>query len=145
MLFCQSRARFIAAATGPVLAALLLPAHALATTYTDATGENWGPSYVDLASVAVTNDASTITFQMNVNPAADLTDPNQQFADYEIGFSTAPGGSTALMTPYSNQIGISTGMNFWIGAFSSTPGAQLYHWNGSSWDLTGGFGTSGPF
>jgi hypothetical protein len=145
MRISAKRYRSVAAAATAGAAALIANRPTLATTYTDATGDNWGPAYVDLASVNVSNDGSNITFQMNVNPAADLTDPNQEFADYEIGFQSAPGGSTALVTPYNNQIGISSGMNYWIGSFSSTPGAQLYHWNGSSWDLTAGFGTSGPF
>jgi hypothetical protein len=146
MSLTRSRARTRGAiAIAVVATTAAVVGTARATTYTDATGDNWGPAYVDLASVNVTNDASNITFQLTLNPAANLDDPNQQFADYEIGFNTAAGGSTALTTPYSNQIGISTGMNYWIGAFSSTPGAQMYHWNGSSWDLVAGFGTSGPF
>jgi hypothetical protein len=147
MRISAKRRRIVAAAATAATATLLAARATLATTYNDATGtgDNWGPAYVDLASVNVTNDGSNITFQINVNSTADLTDPNQEFADYEIGFQTAPGGSTALVTPYNNQIGISTGMNYWIGSFASTPGASSYHWNGSSWDLTGGFGTSGPF
>src|SRR6266550_6075510 len=99
---------------------------AFASTFTDTTADNYGPAYVDIANVAVTNDASNISFQINLNPSANLTasDGSQIYGKYQIGLQTGAGGSTALVNPYGNAIGISSGMNYWLGGWannSATP------------------------
>src|SRR5690349_17945426 len=136
-------------------ACAFVQASVLAATYTDTTADNYGPSYVDLAGVNTTNDATNITFQINLNPSADITqaDGSQIYGKYQIGFQTGTPGSHALNNPYGNPIGISggTGMDYWLGSWadnsSTAPfsgGAQLYHWNGSAWDLIAG-ASSAPF
>jgi hypothetical protein len=132
--------------------AFSLPASA--TTYTDALGDNYGGPEVDLASVSITNDATNIYFQINMNPAANLV--TNYFANYEIGFQMAggAGGQTAINgtfgtgngaagNPYGNAVGISTGENFFIGSFLAGPtysgGAQLYAYQGAGpgWQQVG--------
>ena len=116
------------------LGAAMLPAAAHGqVTYTDPLGDNSGPTYVDLAGVVVTNDSTNIYFQINVNPAANLTSSSQNFGNYEVGMQTGPGGSTAITNPFGNSIGISTGMNYFIGGFAGgTGGANVYGWNGTN-------------
>lgn len=127
-----------------------------ATTYTDATGDNYGPAYVDIASVDVTNDATNVTFTINLNPTANLLTPDgsQIYGKYLIGFQTGSPGSTAIQNPYGNPIGISsgTGMDYWIGSWADNSAtepfsgdAQLYRWNGSEFALAAGIGTNEPF
>jgi hypothetical protein len=143
----------IAAAAAPI---------ASATVYTDATADNYGPTYVDIDNVVVTNTATDITFQINLNSTANLNhvDGNGNFdrhyGKYQIGVQTGPGGNTAIMNDYGNQIGISSGVDYSILGWAdniaapTTPGGspqgydQTFHWNGSGWDVVAGFSSS-PF
>jgi hypothetical protein len=126
---------------------LFLTSRASATTYTDALGDNYGGPEVDISSVSITNDASNIYFQINMNPAANLA--TNYFANYEIGFQMngGAGGQTAINgtfgtgnpaagNPYGNSVGISTGENFFIGSFLAGPtyngGAQLYGYSSTA-------------
>src|SRR5271154_7208966 len=128
-----------ALATGFSLASASL---ATATVYTDAVGDNYGGPEVDIINVAVTNDASNITFQVNLNTSASIGPSANHYANYEVGiqenggaggqtlingtYGTAPGDGN----PYGNAVGISTGENYFIGSFldgsSYSGGAQLY-------------------
>ncbi len=120
---------------------LALPS-ANCTTYNDATGDNYGGPEVDISSVVINNDANNLTFQINMNPAANIG--VNHFANYEIGIKigSGAGGQTAINgtfgtgvpaagNPYGNSVGISSGENFFIGNFLDSPGnfsggAQLY-------------------
>src|SRR5208282_4128715 len=123
----------------------MLPANAQ-TTYTDATGDNYGGPEVDISSVVINNDANNITFQINLNPAANIGPTANYFANYEIGIQVngGAGGQTAINgtygtgnpaagNPYGNAVGISSGENFFIGSFLGGPsysgGAQLYSYS----------------
>ena len=135
------------------LAIAILPAQA--ATYTDALGDNYGGPEVDISNVVVTNDASNITFQINLNTAANIGPTANHFADYEIGIQTGGGaggqtaingtfgtGTPAAGNPYGNAVGISTGENYFIGNFldgaSFSGGAQLYSYSSSSgWSQIG--------
>jgi hypothetical protein len=114
-----------------------------AGTYTDTLGDNWGPAEVDLGSAVVSDDMQNLTFHLNLNPAADLT--ANYFPNYEVGIQVrkGAGGQSAINrtfgtsdptagNPYGTPVGISTGMNYFIGAFPDGPtysgGAQLYHY-----------------
>jgi len=149
----QTKSPSLAVLASAVGAWALCSAHARAATFSDTVADNYGPAYVDVANVVTTNDASNVTFQINLNPSADLlaADGSQIYGKYQIGLQTGSGGSTALMNPYGNPIGISGGMDYWLGGWannSATPPFggynQLYHWNGGSWDLIGGSASS-PF
>jgi hypothetical protein len=119
---------------------------ASAATYTDATGDNYGGPEVDISSVVINNDASMITFQINMNTAADIG--ANYYANYEIGIQmgNGAGGQTLINgtygtgipgagNPYGNSVGISSGENFFIGSFLNGPsysgGAQLYQYSSS--------------
>ena len=144
------------------IAGLTVAESVRATVYTDATGDNYGPSYVDIANVAVTNTATDLTFQINLNPSANLNhvDGNgnfdQFYGKYQIGIQTGPGGNPAIVNNFGNQVGISTGVNYsllgWADniAAPTAPGGSpqgydtTYHWNGTGWDDVAGFASS-PF
>jgi hypothetical protein len=140
----------------PVLSVLttLAVSPVMASTYTDALGDNYGGPEVDISSVVINNDASSITFQINMNPAADIG--VNHYGNYEIGLQMngGVGGQTAINgtygtgnpaagNPYGNAVGISTGENFFIGNYLDSPGsysggAQLYSYSSvSGWTQVG--------
>ena len=82
-----SRSRLFASLT--VCLGLAAAQSAPAAIYTDATGDNTGGPEVDIASVVVTNDANNITFQINMNSAANLA--TNHFANYEVGIQEGGG------------------------------------------------------
>jgi hypothetical protein len=129
-----------------------IPGVASATLYTDPLADNYGGPEVDINSVSVTNDASNIYFQINLNPAASIGPSANRYGNYEIGIQSGPGGQTLINgtfgtapadgNPYGNAVGISTGENYFIGAFlagtSFSGGAQLYSFNsGTGWSQVG--------
>ena len=132
------------------LSGLAWMAHpASATVYTDPAGDNWGDAEVDLIGATITNDASNVYFTINLNTSANIGTSSDYFADYEIGFQMhgGAGGQTVINTtygtgnpaagnPYGSAVGISTGMNFFIGSFLAGPtysgGAQLYSYNSTA-------------
>jgi autotransporter-associated beta strand protein len=130
-----------------------LPHIAAATTYTDASNDAYGDDYVDIQSVVVTNDSSNLNFLINLRSTSQIVNnTNDQYGLYEIGLQTGPGGSTAVENPYGAPIGISTGMNYWIGAWTNqtigppdTGDSQLYQYSGGAWKLTAGNGTNSPY
>jgi hypothetical protein len=76
---------------------MLLGSSAFGAVYTDAVGtDHYGGNEVDIASVVVTNDASNITFQINMNPAADIG--VNHFANYEVGIQVGGGASGTSST-----------------------------------------------
>lgn len=138
--------------TGLTLSALALARIASAAVYTDSTNsatDHYSDSWADIASVVITNDATNLIIQINVDPLRnDGTTPtniqNDNFTRYDIGFQTGPGGYTGLTEPFGQSMGISTGQNFnlegWANqnaAPSTLGGYSLQHWNGSAWDVVG--------
>src|SRR5216684_3117212 len=129
---------------------------ARAATYPDATGDNYGGPEVDISSVTINNDANNITFQINLNTAANIGPSANHFANYEIGlqYGNGAGGQTSINAtfgtgnpaagnPYGNSVGISSGENFFIGSFldgsSFSGGAQLYQYSTvGGWTQIGG-------
>jgi hypothetical protein len=115
---------------------------ASASIYTDTDGDvaGSGNQAADITSVDITNDASNLTIQINLDTAANLS--SNHYVNYEIGIQTGTGslaGQTAISNPYGSPIGISTGMYDWIpiyvyndGSYGYVAGAQMYQWNGSS-------------
>jgi fibronectin-binding autotransporter adhesin len=131
--------------------ALSLTGAASATTYTDATGDNFGGPEVDISSVVVTNDAFDLHVTINLNTAANLS--SAVYGSYEMGIQVngGAGGQTLINNnygagtptaglssgnPYGTTAGISTGENFFIGSElmgspnSATGGATLYGFDG---------------
>jgi hypothetical protein len=122
---------------------------ASAATYTDPAGDNWGDTSVDLTSAVITNDASNIYFTINLNPSANIGTSGDYYANYELGFQMngGAGGQTAINgtygtgnpaagNAYGSAVGISTGMNYFIGTYLAGPsysgGAQLYSYSSTS-------------
>lgn len=103
---------------------------AQATVYTDPLGDTLTASghYMDIASVEVTNDASTLF--INVNVGDNLGFAADSFARLMIGFDTGAGGSSAA-NAWSDQItmpgmdffggGSGAGINFYSNALGGWP------------------------
>ncbi|HEX3359077.1 MAG TPA: hypothetical protein VHS31_19005 [Tepidisphaeraceae bacterium] len=120
------------------------------TIYNDTVGtDHYGGPEVDIANVVVSNDATNITFQINLNTAATIGPTANHFANYEVGIQVGggAGGQTAINgnftagdptagNPYGSANGISTGENFFIGNFLDgtgfSGGAQLYGYSSST-------------
>jgi hypothetical protein len=139
-----------------LLCAITPATTSLGVNFADVAGDNYGPTYVDITSVDVTSDATNLTFQINLNPAANLltSDGSQIYGKYQIGFQTGESGNTAVTNPYGNPIGISggTGVDYWIGSWADNSptepfggGAQLYQYVGGTPTLIAGIGTNAPF
>src|SRR5271165_4692537 len=95
----QIRALPVCAAALSVAAASI----ASATVYTDPLGDNYGGPEVDLSNVVITNDASNITFQINLNPSANIGPSANHYANYEVGIQEngGAGGQMDINGSYS--------------------------------------------
>jgi hypothetical protein len=118
---------------------LLNNTHA-AVTYPDAVGD-FTPSgfgYLDITSVVVDNDLTTLSFQINLagNPLA------VDWAKYLIGLDTAPGGNFTGPDGWGKPISMSVGgMDYFIGSWMNFgTGAELRQWTGSAWSIVSGSG-----
>jgi len=132
-----------------VLASTPAPA---ATLYPDATGDfTGGAGFLDMTSVNVDNNASTLTFTINL--AADPSVAANNWGTHLIGFDTSPGGNGNIAGTggWSKNIQMSQGgMDFFIGNWlnngSGNPaGATLYQWTGSAWNPVTSTGGANPF
>jgi hypothetical protein len=109
---------------------------ALAVIYNDSTADQAGTntSEVDIRSVEVTNDATNISFKINL--VGDISTAN--FGNYHIGFDTGAGGSTTVAVPWGQVFGMSSGMDYWVGSWVNFGGgSELDQWNGSGWTNNG--------
>jgi hypothetical protein len=110
----------------------VLPAMAQ-TTYTGGTA-HYGGADANITSVAINNDASSISFQVNLNTANSTV--SNPYDHYLLGLQMGGGAGgqtlingsygtgTANGNPYGNAVGISTGENFFIGTYMTTSGAS---------------------
>jgi hypothetical protein len=114
--------------TGALMVLGLLPAAAWADVYPDSAGDQAGGAEVDISSVEVTNDATTLFVKINLT--GSITSPTD-FGNYHIGFDTAPGGKTTTGVAWGNPFGISSGMDYWIGSWVNFGGgAELHQYTG---------------
>lgn len=113
-----------------VLSGLAFTGGASAAVIADATGEEFsGNNHLDFRSVEVTNDASDITFKLNLvgNPITT------NWGKYMIGIDSVAGGATSG-NGWGRPISMSGGMDYWIGSWAdSGTGQEVYHYNGSAW------------
>ena len=130
------RSVFLIAGCAALAAGLAwIPGMASAAVYTGP-GTSLGSSLADgagISSVAVTNNATNITFTINSSqPMASYI-----FYGIELQIVGAPVGDTSLSNnPYTApNIGISSGVNSLINTYGS--GFDSYTWSGS-WNHTGG-------
>jgi hypothetical protein len=116
-----------------VIAAIGLAAPAAwAVVYPDSTGEEFsGNAHLDISSVEVTNDATNITFKVNL--VGDIIATN--WGKYMVGINSVAGGDTAG-NGWGRPISMSAGMDYWIGSWAdSGGGVEDRRWNGSAWVL----------
>ena len=104
---------------------------ALATVYTDTTGEIISNSIIDISSVEVTNTATDLIVKINTVGDIVATD----WGKYMVGIDSAPGGDTAG-NGWARPISMSSGMDYWFGGWAdSGNGLELRNWTGSAWNL----------
>ncbi|MES2920368.1 MAG: hypothetical protein V4819_02410 [Verrucomicrobiota bacterium] len=102
-----------------------------AAIFTDSTGDVAVPGnpypHLDITSVDVSNDNTTLTFKINLNGDPVTTN----WGKYMIGISTTVGGDTAS-NGWGRPISMQDGMEHWIGSWvDSGNGAELWDYTGS--------------
>ena len=104
-----------------------------ATTYTDATGENFDPTGIyDISSVEVNNTATDLIFKINLTGDPIATD----WGKYMIGINTGVGSTDTAGNGWNRPISASYGLNYWIGSWvDGGNGAELWHYV-PGWTLT---------
>ena len=120
-------------------AALAIAGPALAATYNDATGDlhNGVPSgtdftgftHLDIASVEVTSDLTTLYFKINL--VGDIQATN--WGKYMIAIDSAPGGDPSG-NGWGRPISMPSGMDYWIGSWadqSPTSFRELWAYTGT--------------
>jgi hypothetical protein len=121
-----------------VLPANLQAAQGTSSPYTDAAGDidpgiATAGGTLDILGMEVTNNATDITFTLTVNGNVSTTD----WGKFMIGFATG-GTGTATGNGWGRPINLSSpvgGMDYWIGSWvDGGGGAQLWGYNGSSWN-----------
>ena len=115
--------------------------NAAATTYTGP-GTAIGGSPGDgggISSVVVTNDANNITFTIN------SSQPMASYIFYTVELQIvgqAGNGSTSLVNPWGENIGISSGVNSLINTYGSGASALTYN-SGWTQNASGGYAAGG--
>ena len=129
-----------ASLTTAVLAIITLGTlHLQAAIYNDATGDfTGGNNDLDITSVTVNNDATTLTFTINLagNPM------NNNWYNFYVGISEnlfgGVGGNFNASGGYGKDIQMSQGgMDFVLASYPAYGGYDFKSWNGSAW-------TTGP-
>lgn len=115
-------------------------AAAQADVYNDATGDtftNAGGGILDILSLEVTNNASTISFKFTLAGDVDATD----WGKYLLILDTAPGGDT-VGNGWGRPISMTSGADYWIGSWvDGGNGVQSFAYNGA-WNS---LAANGPF
>src|SRR5882724_1750848 len=111
-----------------------------AAVYNDATGDfTGGNSDLDISSVSVMNDATTLTFTINLagNPM------NNNWYNFYVGISEnlfgGIGGNFNATGGYGKNIQMSSGgMDFVLASYPAFSGYDLKAWNDSAWTTSPG-------
>jgi hypothetical protein len=120
-----------------VVVMLALSPASKATVYGDSTGETISASILDISSVEVTHTPTDLVFKINLVGDPVATD----WGKYMIGLDTTLGGDVAG-NGWGRPIGMSTGMDYWVGSWvDSGNGVQVHQYSGV-WSQ---IGASGPF
>lgn len=103
--------------------------------YNDSVGDVIVPGspfpHIDIVSVDVSNTATDLVFKINLNGDPVATD----WGKYMIGIDSTAGGDP-VGNGWGRPIGMSSGMDFWLGAWAdSGNGLELRNWTGSAWGL----------
>jgi hypothetical protein len=118
-----------------LLAAMAVGPPALAITVNDATGEVVVPGnpfpHLDISSVQVTNNATDITFKINLVGDPVATD----WGKYMVGIDSVAGGDT-VGNGWGRPISMSSGMDYWLGSWvDGGNGMEVRNWDGAAWQL----------
>jgi len=139
----MSAARFSARALALIVGAGLSWAAAssasAATIYTDTTGDNFDANaHMDITSVEVSNDATNITFKINLNGTiANPTDWGKYLVGIDTNSATGDTGNP-VGNPWGRNIRIGTGMDAFIGSWAdSGGGSQPWTFAGGVWTQNG--------
>ena len=102
-------------------------------TYTDTVGEALGGNpHIDIASVEIQNNSTDIIFTINLAGDPITTD----WGKYLVAIDSVPGGDPTG-NGWARPISMPSGMDYFIGSWVDWgDGAEVYSWNGASWDLT---------
>ena len=99
-----------------------------------------GGGILDITSAEVSNNATDLNFKINLAGDPSATD----WGKYMIGI-TSTGGGDPVGNGWGRPIGMSTGMNYWVGSWvDSGNGAEVRNWTGSAWNLQSATGGSNP-
>lgn len=120
-----------------LLAALGACVSAQATVYPDSSGDVIVPGSpfpnLDITSMDITNDASTISFKFNLAGDPVATD----WGKYMVIIDSVAGGDT-VGNGWVRPIGMASGADHWLGAWvDSGNGFENRGWDGASWQLNG--------
>ena len=119
--------------------AVLVAVSAWADVYTDSSGDidagiSNGNGTLDILSVEVTHNATDVMFSLTLGGDVSTTD----WGKFMIGIA-AGGTGTTSGNGWSRPINLDApigGMDFWIGSWvDGGGGAQLWSYNGATWDL----------
>ncbi|MBU0676922.1 MAG: PEP-CTERM sorting domain-containing protein [Verrucomicrobia bacterium] len=121
----------------------MIAGSASAVLYTDATNDTFlgTGSIMDIVQVEITDDGSDISFAIKLAGDIDVTD----WGKYLIAIDSAPGGAAAG-NGWGRPINMPTSpMDYWIGSWVDTGGgAQVWSYNGATWDQDHDTGWSAP-
>jgi len=99
-----------------LLGASLLGSSAFAVIYNDSLNDvNMPGGYYanqDITSVQITNDATSISFRINV--ANDV--PAANWGKYGVMIDSVAGGDTTG-NPWARAVGMSSGMDYWLASY----------------------------
>lgn len=131
-----------------VSALALAAGSASATTFSDAVGDTFtgaGGGILDIVSLDVTNDLSSISFTFTLNGDVQATD----WGKYMVIIDSAAGGDVGSVFDVDGQlklrgngwgrpISMASGAETWLGSWvDSGNGLENRGWNGASWQLNG--------
>ena len=124
----QSMAKAVLFSLGIVLTVGSAQAAVYADTANDAF-EGAANPILEITSVEVTNDASNLTFKVNL--AGDPT--ATQWGKYMIGIDSVAGGNTTG-NGWGRPISMSSGMDYFVGSWADFgTGWELYHDTSGTW------------
>lgn len=126
-----------------LVAATSLTASAFAVTYTDSTSDIVGTfagfDHLNIASMDVTNDATSISFTFNLVGSIQTT----SWGKYCVFVDTASGGDTAG-NGWGRPVGMAAGAERWLGSWVDGGGGFENRGYSGSWNLLGATYNSTP-
>lgn len=115
-----------------VAVSILTGFSAHATLYNDAVGEEFSANgHLDIVSVEVMNDATDISFTINLAADPIATD----WGKYLVAIDSVPAAGDVAGNGWGRPISMPSGMDYWIGSWVDFgDGAEVYSWDGAVWN-----------